>query len=291
MRRSVLSGSLIALAIGGLLLTGSFAFAASAGKVYLGIAASAQESGAGVLVHHVSPDSPAALAGLKGGDRIVKAENQDVKTFADLESVLAAHKAGDKITLEVMRNQKQEKLTITLANHPERKSTEPNRAFLGVQTQPLSKELKEHLGLTVDQGVLVTHVMDNSPAAKAGLAEEDVITHVGSTAIATPQELREAIQKAGAGKEVALEIARGKETKELKARLGEVPAGIAQGPAWGPQMPEGVPQIAPDDFRHFSLQGPSWFMNPEKVQELEKRIQQLENRVHELEQKLAQPKK
>ena len=131
MRRLVLPGSLIALAIGGLILTGSFGSAASAGKVYLGIAASAKESGEGVLVQHVSPDSPAAQAGLKGGDRIVKVENKDVKTFADLESILAAHKAGDKITLEVKRNQKQEKFAITLANHPEKKSTNEGRAFSG----------------------------------------------------------------------------------------------------------------------------------------------------------------
>ena len=66
---------------------------------------------------------------------------------------------------------------------------------------------------------------------------------------------------------------------------------MAQGPGWFPQMPEGFPQMMPEDLRHFSLQGPSWLVNSEKVQELEKRIQQLENRVHELEQKLAQPAK
>jgi S1-C subfamily serine protease len=69
---------------------------------------------------------------------------------------------------------------ITLASAAGTAAKSPQKAggFLGVHVQTLTAELKEHLELKADKGVLVAHVWPHSPAAKAGLKEEDVITQV-----------------------------------------------------------------------------------------------------------------
>ena len=132
----------------------------------------------------------------------------------------------------------------------------------------------------MDKGAIVTNVMPDSPAAAAGLVEEDVITRVGDTAINNPTELRDAIHKTGIGKDVTLKVMRGDKALDLKVHLQEAPAGYAALPHyWSQQMPEGFDKFS-EHFRPF-------FSGTEKVPSLEKKIQELENRVHALEQKAA----
>jgi len=258
--------------------------AKEAGRSYLGIGVEAKAKEAnpdGVTLHQVSPEGPAAKAGLKEGDRVMMAGDKKVTMFKDIQDALAGHKPGDKLILKVIREGKEQTITVTLGEQPkqreEAKRVEKNQAFLGVYSQLLSPELKEQLELKVDKGVLVTQVLPESPAAKAGLAEEDVITHVNNVAVNTPKDLSAAIQKAGAGKEVTMKVMRGKQEMELKAHLQALPAGDRfQGK--GIEMPEGFDQF-PNHFRSF-------FQDEAKTATLEKKVQELQERIRELEQKL-----
>jgi membrane-associated protease RseP (regulator of RpoE activity) len=116
--------------------------------------------------------------------------------------------------------------------------------------------------------VLVTEVVPETPAAKAGLESGDVITSVNGKAVSDPDMLRETIRASGVGKQVDLQVMRGGEKKEIKATLEEAPAEFGIG---GPQGRYG--------------QGP-FLRDP--LQALERRIEQLEKRVRELEQKRGQ---
>jgi S1-C subfamily serine protease len=245
------------------------------GRAYLGLAAEAQAkdgSAQGVLVHSVTADGPAARAGLKSGDRILAADGKQVKSFEDLKKMVAGHKSGDRLALRVLRDGKEQGLAVTLGEAPAHAN---GQAFLGVLSQPLTAELREHLGVSTDSGALVARVLPDSPAARAGLQEEDVITHVGSAAVNNPEQLREALRKAGAGKEVTLKVVRGSEKLDLKAHLEEAPASANARPQGFPGLPEGFENI-PGDFRPFPFGTP-------KTAELEKKIQELENRIRVLE--------
>jgi S1-C subfamily serine protease len=278
------------LALAGLLAAVPLATAApdkTAGRPYLGLVAEAVDKDAapnGVTVHSVSPESPAAKAGLKGSDRIVMADGKEVKSFEDFKKTLAGHKPGDPVALKVMRDGQEQTITVTLGEAPESpKGTEPQAPppgpYLGVFMQPLTPELKEQMKLTMDKGVVVTHVVPASPAAKAGLAEKDVITHFGDAAVNTPEELREAVRKAGTGHDVTMKVLRGQKSMELTARLQDAPTGSAGLPGWIPGMPEG--------FEKLNGQFQPFFSDMEKVPALEKKVQELENRVRELEQKVT----
>jgi S1-C subfamily serine protease len=207
-------------------------------RAFLGIQAEPSPAGAkqaGVLIRNVAPGSPAAKAGLKQGDEIVKVDNKDVKDFDALVNLLAQHKAGEKLSFEVVRNGKEENVTVTLGERPRpgagiapRENATP---FLGVATQELTPAEKTRLGVKANAGVVVGEVVPGTPAAEAGLKKGDVITSFNGKAITNPAELRDAVRQAGVGKEVTLEAARGAETKTFKTRLEAAPADFFVPPA------------------------------------------------------------
>lgn len=58
----------------------------------------------GFMVAEIQQGSPAALAGLKPFDVILSVDSHTVNTFSDLQEVLAQHRPGDKVMIEVVRN-------------------------------------------------------------------------------------------------------------------------------------------------------------------------------------------
>jgi len=63
------------------------------------------------------------------------------------------------------------------------------RGWIGVEPADLSAELRETFGVTAKRGVLITGVLQNGPAAKAGIRPGDVIVQVGTHPIANVSEL------------------------------------------------------------------------------------------------------
>jgi hypothetical protein len=81
-------------------------------RVYLGTIPNYADSNDGLLIDGVRDDSPAAKAGLKAGDKIVKIDNHDVKNVYDYTYALGEMKAGQEYAVEVMRGG--EKLTLKI---------------------------------------------------------------------------------------------------------------------------------------------------------------------------------
>ena len=81
-------------------------------RVYLGTIPNYADSNDGLLLDGVRDDSPAAKAGLKAGDKIVKIGNRDVKNVYDYTYALGEMKAGQEYVVEAMRGS--EKLTLKI---------------------------------------------------------------------------------------------------------------------------------------------------------------------------------
>ena len=81
-------------------------------RVYLGTIPNYADSNDGLLIDGVRDDSPAAKAGLKAGDKIVKIGNRDVKNVYDYTYALGEMKAGQEYVVELMRSG--EKLTLKI---------------------------------------------------------------------------------------------------------------------------------------------------------------------------------
>src|SRR5215203_653513 len=106
-----------------------------------------------------------------------------------------------------------------------------SRGYLGVQIQPLTKELAQGFGLSTEKGALVASTQDGTPAEKAGLKSGDVITAVDGEPVANARELTRKIGalKPGAKAEIAY-LRDGKErtaTIALASQPGEKEAKAA----------------------------------------------------------------
>ncbi len=72
----------------------------------------------GLSLSDVRPGGPAASAGLKGGDLIIKLGNQSIKTIYDYMESMEKHKPGDKVEVVVKRDGKEVRLPVTLGSRP-----------------------------------------------------------------------------------------------------------------------------------------------------------------------------
>jgi membrane-associated protease RseP (regulator of RpoE activity) len=84
--------------------------------------------GSGVLITAVTPDSPADKAGVRVGDAIVAVDGTAVSPDRTLADMIGTHKPGDKVTIRISRNGREEELQVTLAA----KEGEADKAYLGV---------------------------------------------------------------------------------------------------------------------------------------------------------------
>lgn len=109
-----------------------------------------------------------------------------------------------------------------------KKTGKITRPLLGIRYIPVTKEVKEAANLNIDYGVLVFSndplnpaVLLGSPADKAGILKNDVITHINNERIDEKHSLASLIQQYQPGDEVELTLLReGKELK-VKVKLGE----------------------------------------------------------------------
>ncbi|MGQ3070948.1 MAG: DegQ family serine endoprotease [Ferrovibrionaceae bacterium] len=128
------------------------------------------------------------------------------------------------------------------------------RGWLGVQIQPLTKELGQGVGLPDDKGALVAQVTDDSPAAKAGLKAGDVILAVGDKPVVAMKDLPKLIANEKPGQTPTLSVWRDGKAVPVAVTIGQMPgneqvadAGPAQDNAKGqPSLGLQLAQLTPE---------------------------------------------
>lgn len=102
------------------------------------------------------------------------------------------------------------------------------RGWLGVSIQELTPELASQFGVGDTKGVLVSDVMEDSPAKKAGFERADVIVEYDGKSMDSPTHLRNAVAQTPVGKKVAVKILREKKAKTIELTIVEQPKSMAQ---------------------------------------------------------------
>ncbi|HZD89227.1 MAG TPA: Do family serine endopeptidase, partial [Pseudolabrys sp.] len=97
------------------------------------------------------------------------------------------------------------------------------RGWIGVQIQPVTKDIAESLGLKKAQGALVAQPQPNSPAVKAGIDAGDVITAVNGKDIKGPRDLAKEIGAMAPNTKVKLSILHKGSEKTVTLALGQMP--------------------------------------------------------------------
>lgn len=102
------------------------------------------------------------------------------------------------------------------------------RGWLGVSIQELTPELASQFGITETKGVLVSDVMDDSPAKKAGFERADVIVEYDGKPMDSPTHLRNAVAQTPVGKKVTIKFIRDKKPKTVDLAIAEQPKSMSQ---------------------------------------------------------------
>jgi len=107
------------------------------------------------------------------------------------------------------------------------KTGKVSRGWLGVTTQELTPALAKEFGLRDIEGTLVTDVMEDSPAKKAGLQPRDVIVSYDGRPTENPGHLRNMVASTPLGKTVIVKLIRDKRTLEAEIKVTELPKDLA----------------------------------------------------------------
>jgi serine protease Do len=97
------------------------------------------------------------------------------------------------------------------------------RGFIGVQMQPVTKEIAEAIGLKEPKGVLVAEAEKDSPAAKAGVRIGDTIVAVDGERIGGAKDVARKIANVAPGRSVSLTLYRQGQERTVTVEIGAQP--------------------------------------------------------------------
>ena len=187
----------------------------------------------GAIINTVTPDGPALEAGVEPGDIVVGTDGVPLESQPDFLQRVANKAPGEQIVLNVLRNDEdgyvEVDVPVVLTERPdeaeilvgwlnggrggndrdERDSPDDRGSMsgrrLGLRVIELTGRLTRQLDIPSEvEGVVVTGVAPNSPAARAGLDQGDVIRRVGRVSITSIDEFDDAISAYDDGDAVSI---------------------------------------------------------------------------------------
>ena len=194
----------------------------------------------GARIESVIEDSPAAGAGLREGDVVVSYDGHEIETPWDLTRAVLKTEPGEQMDIEVLRDGVRKTIRAEIgendgwagafafgdgdfsfdirADHAW--SFRSGRPRLGVQLVNVTGELREHLGSSRDEGVLVGKVLSETPAEEAGVEVGDLIVAVDGEAVGDHGDLIRLLRERD-GETLDLEIIRDGRPLSLGVTLPE----------------------------------------------------------------------
>ena len=158
----------------------------------------------GVLIGDVSANTPAANAGLKKGDVIVKLNGQTESDSNDLRNTISQMAPGSQVKLDIWRDGKVQPFTVTLGELPKDKETAESSddngsgEIQGIDVQDLTPEISQQLNLpSGTHGVVVTSVDPASAAAAAGINRGDLIQEINHKPVNSASQYKQLMSSAG----------------------------------------------------------------------------------------------
>ncbi len=170
------------------------------------------QDASGAIVAQVTPDSPAAHAGLKQGDVIAQLNGQPIANGSALQVAVSELSPGTSIALGVLRDGKSSTVKLTVGQY-HAKGAEvasngengPQSGKLGLAVSDLNAEARQQLNVPEEvHGALVENVRPASPADDAGLAPGDVILEVDRKATGSANQFVSQVHGNPADKDLLL---------------------------------------------------------------------------------------
>ena len=167
----------------------------------------------GALINELMPGQPAAKAGVKEGDVIVKVDGREMRNQSQARNTISMMKPGSRVALTVNRNGKEMEIPVTLATLDDT-AVEPAReveevtGLDGVSVEGITPQMRQQLRIEDGlEGVIVARVAPASKAASSGLRRGDLIVAIDREPVRTPADF-ERLMKASEGDAIFVQIKR-----------------------------------------------------------------------------------
>jgi len=202
-----------------------------------------EEAEGGVKVTEITDESAAKKAGIKEGDIITKIDDTKIDDPDKLTEAVRKHKPGEKVSVTLLRDKKEQKVTAELGkwkgvatygfgpgqnfkmDMPDYKDMLVTPKVQG--TPYLSRSWnggQPRLGLSVQdtddgKGVKVIEVDEESNAAKAGLKENDIVTHFNDKEVNSADEVAKLVKENKDKPTINLKIKRDGKTQSIEVKM------------------------------------------------------------------------
>lgn len=180
----------------------------------------------GALIVQVTPESPAARAGLKPGDIILDYDKHSIDESGDLPALVNATRPGTEVVVTIMRNRQEQQLNIeigSLAKGQQEQAGMPEGerrvAKLGMTVAELTSAERQQLN--IPNGGIKVRSVDSGPAFQAGLRAGDVIVGFNQKPVDTLQHFMDLVQHMPTNKPVPVLVQRGDNRLYLALQVGD----------------------------------------------------------------------
>jgi serine protease Do len=178
----------------------------------------------GAVVMSVSPGSAAAKAGLEPGDVVIAFNGKPVKNRDELVASVVATRPGTTVPVRIVRDRQERTINVTVdeldleaetqttrrgSNTDPDNAPQESSAGFGMSLSNITPDVAQRLRLDRNtQGAVVVEVDSDSPAARAGIAEGDIIVRVGRQAVNSAADARRELERIQAGSTAFLRVLR-----------------------------------------------------------------------------------
>ena len=167
----------------------------------------------GALINEVVEDSPADKAGLQRGDVILAYNGQTVEELNDLPRLVAATPVDKAVKIKIFRDGKRREIRVKIGKLAEGEQEiaaggKEGGGTIGITATNVTPELVERYKLEGNEGVLITRIDPDGPAAEANLRIGDLIVEADGKEVNSVKAFEAVIGKMSAGKVLRLLIQR-----------------------------------------------------------------------------------
>jgi serine protease Do len=176
----------------------------------------------GVIIAEVTPGGPAEKAGLKVGDAITAVDGKPVKNGDELVADISGQRPGTQHTLTYLRNGKEGKATVTIADRSrlfaarigEEESggeeEQPQESKLGISVRGVTPDIADRLGIPAGKGVIVQDVRAGSFGEDVGLSRGDVILEINKQTVNSDDDFKKVQSQLKSGQDVVFLVRQGR---------------------------------------------------------------------------------
>lgn len=131
------------------------------------------------------------------------------------------------------------------------------RGFLGIYPDNLDETTRKHFKLSSKEGVIISRIVENSPAEKAGLQQGDIITKINGKDINDPAALQRMVGSLEPGSKITIEYLRNNSRKEVTVVLARRGEKVAEGNDRIPDKDQQGPDSGNFEFKGATFRNPS----------------------------------